>query len=100
MIDKKLITNLEKEIEFLKSEITTKNEMIKKRLSNDIRDNNSCITVGEHGTLSIDDQLKMIRKKKHQENLLNTGCKSPFLENTKITKTPNDSVVHKPEKKT
>ena len=45
MVDKKLITNLEKEIEFLKSEITTKNEMIKKRLYNDIRDYKSCITV-------------------------------------------------------
>ena len=33
--------------------------------------------------MSIDDQLKMIRKEKHQEYLVNTGCKSPSLENTK-----------------
>ena len=32
VVDKKFITNLEKEIEFLKSEIITKNEMIKKLL--------------------------------------------------------------------
>ena len=32
VVDKKLITNLKKEIEFLKSEITTKNEIIKKLL--------------------------------------------------------------------
>ena len=35
--------------------------------------------------MSIDDQLKMIREEKHQEYLLNTGCKSPSLENTKNT---------------
>ena len=33
--------------------------------------------------MSIDDQLKMIRKEKHQEYLLKTDCKSPSLENTK-----------------
>ena len=32
--------------------------------------------------MSIDDQLKMIREEKHQEYLLNTGCKSLSLENT------------------
>ena len=101
MADKKLITNLEREIEFLKSEISTKNEIIKKLL-NDIRQNKSCNMVGEtwdfdvpHETsdresmcsisnaedsivdsrdvntvktkissMSIDDQLKIIRKKK------------------------------------
>ena len=31
----------------------------------------------------INDQLKMIRQEKHQEHILNTGCKSPSLENTK-----------------
>ena len=36
--------------------------------------------------MSIDDQLKMIREEKRQE-YLNTGCKSPSLENTKIMKT-------------
>ena len=33
--------------------------------------------------MNIDDRLKMIREEKHQEYLLNTGCKSPSLENTK-----------------
>ena len=33
--------------------------------------------------MSIDDQLEMIREEKHQEYLLNTGCKSPSLENTR-----------------
>ena len=31
--------------------------------------------------MSIDDQLKMTREEKHQEYLLNTGSKSPPLEN-------------------
>ena len=31
--------------------------------------------------MSIDDQLKMTRKEKHQEYILNTGSKSPSLEN-------------------
>ena len=46
VVDKKLITNLEREIEFLKSEISTKNEIIKKLLDN-IRQNKSCSRVGE-----------------------------------------------------
>ena len=121
--DKKLITNLEREFEFLKSEISTKKVIIKKLL-NDIRQNKSCNMVGEtwdfdvpHETsdsesmcsisnaedsivdsrdvntvktkissMSIDDQLKMIREEKHQEYLLNTGCKSPYSENTKNNK--------------
>ena len=33
--------------------------------------------------MSIDDQLKMIGEENHQEYLLNTGCKSLSLENTK-----------------
>ena len=36
--------------------------------------------------MGIDDQLKIIRKEKHQEYLLNTGCKSPSSENTKNNK--------------
>ena len=120
VVDKKLITNLEREIEFLKSEISTKNEIIKKLLNNDIRQNKSCNMVGEtwdfdvtHETsdgestcstsnpedsivesknvntvdteisnMNINDQLKMIREEKHQEYLLNTGCKSLSSENT------------------
>ena len=37
VVDKKLITNLEREIEFLKSETSTKNKISKKLLNNDIR---------------------------------------------------------------
>ena len=118
VVDKKLITNLEREIEFLKSEISTKNEISKKVLYNDICQNKSCNMVGEtcdfddsastcsisnseDSTVksrdvntvntkisgrSIDDQLKMIREEKHQEYLLNTGCKSLSSENTQNNK--------------
>ena len=124
VVDKKLIPNLERETEFLKSEISTKNEIINKRLNNDIRQNKNCNMVGEtwdfdvtHETsdsestcsisnsedsivesrdvntvntkssgMSIDDQLKIIRKEKHQEYLLNTGCKSLSSENTENNK--------------
>ena len=113
VVDKKTNTNLEREIEFLELEISTKNEIIEKLLNNDIRQNKNCSMVGEtsdfdvtHETsdsestciisnsedsiiesrdvktvntkissMSIDDQLKIIRKEKHQEYLLNTGCK-------------------------
>ena len=122
--NEKLITNLERGIEFLESEISIKNEIIKKLLNNDIRQNKSCNMVGEtwdfdvtHETsdsestcsvsnsedsivesrdvntvstkssgMSIDDQLKIIRKEKHQKCLLNNGCKSPSSENTKNNK--------------
>ena len=47
VVDKKLITNLKREIEFLISKISTKNEIIKKILNNDIRQNKSCNMVGE-----------------------------------------------------
>ena len=47
VVGKKLITNLETEFEFLKSEISTKNEIIKKLLNNDIRQNKSCSMVGK-----------------------------------------------------
>ena len=124
VVDKKLKPNLEREIEFLKSEISNKNEIIRKLLNNDIRQNKNSSMVGEtwdldvtHETndsdskcsisnsedsiiesrdvntvntkissMSIDDQLKIIRKEKHQEYLLNTGCKSPSSENTKNNK--------------
>ena len=46
MLDKKLITNLEREIQFLKSDISTKNEIIKRLLNNDILQNKSCNMVG------------------------------------------------------
>ena len=115
------MNNLEREIEFLKSEISTKNKIIKKLLNN-ICQNKSCSMVGEtwdfdvtHETsdsqstcstsnslvefrdvntvnikitnMTVDDQLKLITEEKHEEYLLNTGCKSPSLENTKNNKT-------------
>ena len=124
-VDEKLITNLEREIEFFKSEISSKNEITKKLLNNDIcRQNKSWNMAGETwdfdvphkasdsesmcsisnsedsivesrdantvntkiSSMTIDDQLKMIREGKHQEYLLNTGCKSPSSENTKNNK--------------
>ena len=127
MVDKKLIINLEREIEFLKK----KKEIIKKLLNNDILENKSCNMAGETwdfdipheksdsestcstsisedsivesrdvntvniriSSMSISDQLKMIREEKHQEYLLNTGCKSPSSEIPKIPKTRNGSVT-------
>ena len=138
VVDKKLKPNLEREIEFLKSEISNKNEIIRKLLNNDIRQNKNSSMVGEtwdldvtHETndsdskcsisnsedsiiesrdvntvntkissMSIDDQLKIIRKEKHQEYLLNTGCKSPSSENTKNNKNMKSPVINKPKKKT
>ena len=47
MVDKKLITNLKRETEFLKSKLSTKNEIIKKHLNDDICHNKSCNMVGE-----------------------------------------------------
>ena len=42
LVDKRLIANLEKEIHFLKTEIETKNEIIKKFIRNDShRDENN-----------------------------------------------------------
>ena len=54
MVDKKLITKHEREIEFLKSEISTKNEIIKRLLNNDILQNKNCnMVVGGYGTLML-----------------------------------------------
>ena len=47
---------------------------------------NSEDSIVKISNMSIDDQLKMIREEKHQEYLLNTGCKSPSSENTKNNK--------------
>ena len=44
------------------------------------RDVNTATT--KISNMSIDDH-KNDKKEKHQQYLLNTGCKSPFLENTK-----------------
>ena len=56
MVDKKLITNFEREIQSLKLEISTKNEIIKKLLNNDILQNKSCNMVG--GTWDFDVTLE------------------------------------------
>ena len=66
------------------------------------------IWLGKHGTLntvdtkissmSIDDQLKIIRKEKHQEHLLKIGCKSRSSEknkNDKNTKQFSDQQAQK-----
>ena len=54
MVNKKLITKHEREIQFLRSEISTKNEIIKKFLNNDILQNKNCnMVVGGHGTLML-----------------------------------------------
>ena len=47
VVDKKLIPNLGRKIEFLKSEISTKNEIIEKLLKNDMCQNKNCDMVGE-----------------------------------------------------
>ena len=47
VVDKKIINNPAKEIEFLKSDITTKNEITWKFINNDIRENRSCNMIVE-----------------------------------------------------
>ena len=48
------------------------------------RDVNTVTT--KTSSMSIDDQLKIIREEKHREYLLNTGSKLPSSENTKNNK--------------
>ena len=107
--DKRIIANLEKEIHFLKTEIETKNEMIKKFIKNDsYRDENS--NVPQYGRIreftripsdsdtceintvnrSIGKQLKAIRESKHKEYLQNTCHKSLSQENIVETNEKND----------
>ena len=49
--------------------------------SRDVNIVNTEITI-----MSIDDQLKILGEKRHQEYLLNTGCKLSSLKNTKNNK--------------
>ena len=107
--DKRIIANLEKEIHFLKTEIETKNEMIKKFIKNDsYRDENS--NVPQDGRIreftripsdsdtceintvnrSIGKQLKAIRESKHKEYLQNTCHKSLSQENIVETNEKSD----------
>ena len=109
LVDKRIIANLEKEIHFLKTEIETKNEMIKKFIKNDsYRDENS--NVPQDGRIreftripsdsdtceintvnrSIGKQLKAIRESKHKEYLQNTCHKSLSQENIVETNEKND----------
>ena len=60
VVDKKSIANLEREIEVLKWEIFTKNEIIKKIFSNDICQKNAAIWWGKHGTLMLLTKQKII----------------------------------------
>ena len=111
LVDKRIIANLEKEIHFLKTEIETKNEIIKNFIKNDPhRDENNneppdgqipVFTHTSNGSdtnlinivhRNIDEQLKAIRKEKHKQYLQNTSCKSPSQENIVIeTNEKNDS---------
>ena len=53
LVDSKIIATLEKEFEFLKTEINTKNEIINKFFNNNIRKSNNDIMVGQ--TRNCDD---------------------------------------------
>ena len=121
LVDKRIIANLEKEIHFLKTEIETRNEIIKNFIKNDLhRDEKNYvpqdgqIRVFTHVSndldtnlinnvnRNIDEQLKAIREEKHKQYLLNNSRKSPSEENIvietnekndrgKTNKKPNDT---------
>ena len=110
LVDKRIIANLEKEIHFLKTEIETKNEIIKNFIKNDShRDENynvpqdgqfweftrisSDSDTNEISTVNrnIDKQLKAIKEEKHKEYFKNTSRKSQSQENIVIeTNEKND----------
>ena len=110
LVDKRIIANLEKEIHFLKTEIETKNGIIRNFIKNDShRDENYIVpqdgqfwefirTSGDSDTSEIitvsrnsDEQLKAIRQEKYKEYLENTSRKSPSQENIVIeTNEKND----------
>ena len=109
-VNKRITANLEKEIHFLKTEIETKNEIIKNFIKNDPhRDENN--NVPQDGQIrvfthisndsdtnlintvnrNIDEQLIAIREEKHKQYLQNTSRKSSSQENTVIeTNEKND----------
>ena len=109
-VDKRVIANLEKEIHFLKIEIETKNEIIKKFIKNvphryensnvpqdgQIRvfthiSNESDANVIKTVNRNIDKQLKAIREEKPKQYLQNTSRKSPSQESIVIeTNKKND----------
>ena len=108
--DKRIIANLEKEIHFLKTEIETKNEIIKNFIKNDPhRDENNDVPQDRQFRVfthisndsdtnlinnvnrNIDEQLKAIREEKHKQYLLNNSRESPSQENIVIeTNEKND----------
>ena len=110
LVDKRVIANLEKEIHFLKIEIETKNEIIKRFIKNDphryensnvpqdgqIRvfthiSNESDANVIKTVNRNIDKQLKAIREEKPKQYLQNTSRKSPSQESIVIeTNKKND----------
>ena len=108
LVDKRIIANLEKEIHFLKTDIETKNEIIKNSIKNDSQWEWHCTSRwvnsgvyshikwlryqwNKHCNRNIDEQLKAIREEKHKEYLQNTSHKSPSQENIVIeTNEKND----------
>ena len=66
VVDKKLITNLERETEFFKSEISTKNEIIKNFLIISVRIK-AVIWWGKHGTLML--LMKQVIASRHAVHL-------------------------------
>ena len=109
-VHKRITANLEKEIHFLKTEIETKDEIIKKFIKNDPhRDENNYVPQDEqirvfihilndsdtnlinNVNTNIDEQLKAIREEKHKQCLLNNPRESPSQENIVIeTNEKND----------
>ena len=100
VVDHKLITNLERVIEFLKSEILTENEIIKKLLDNDIHQNENCNTVRETWNFDVTHAISDSQStcsasnsegsivKTRDMNTVNTGSKLQAFENTKNIKNP------------
>ena len=110
LVDKRIIANLEKEIHFLKTEIETKNEIIKDFTKNNThRDEN--YNVSQDGQFweftrissdsdanginnvnrNIDEQVKFIRGEKHKEYLHYISHKFPSQKNVVIeTNEKND----------
>ena len=94
------MANLEKEIHFLKTEIETKNEIIKNFIKNDPhRDENNHVHISNNSDTNlinnvnrnIEEQLKAIREQKHKQYLLNNSRESPSQENIVIETNQNNN---------
>ena len=88
VVDKKLIANLEREIEFLKSEISTKNEIIKKLLNNDIHQNKSCNMVGETWDFDITHETS------HSQSTCSTSNSEGSIVETRDVNTVNTEIAN------